>query len=121
MTGLESLLLSLGSGVLSGAVGWYVRQRAIPEAVKAEPIAFVRQWKPLTPAQIAQAFQGWNETDGRWRAQWDLLSNELEGALSDIAQTKATPEELARWAGRVEMLMHWRAQLLALRRKAGEE
>jgi hypothetical protein len=46
------------------------------------------------------------------------LSNELEGALSDIAQTKSTPEELARWAGRVEMIVHWRAQLLALGRQA---
>jgi hypothetical protein len=63
-------------------------------------------------AQIAQAFQGWNESDPRWRAQWDLLSNELEGALTNIAQTKSTPEELARWAGRVEMIVHWRAQLL---------
>lgn len=81
-------------------------------------MAFVRQWRPLTPAEIAAAFAGWNETDARWRAQWDLLSNELEGALGDITQTKATAEELARWAGRVEMIVHWRAQLLALRKGA---
>lgn len=79
-------------------------------------LPFVRGWRPLTPAQIAEAMNGWTDADPRWRALWDLLSNELEGALADLSATGAKPEELARWAGRIEMLLHWRAQLLALRR-----
>lgn len=113
MTILETLMLALLAAIAAGAAVYFLRPKTRPAA----PLAFVRQWRPLTPEQIVQAFAGWNESDPRWRAQWDLLSNELEGVLADIAQTKSTPEDLARWAGRLEMVVHWRAQLLALRRR----
>lgn len=51
---------------------------------------------------------------------WDLLSTEMEAALADIHRTGSTPEELGRWAGRLDMLLLWRAQLLNMRGK-GEQ
>lgn len=108
---LVSGLLGAGAAL---CVVWALRRPAV------KPIHFVRSWRAMTPAEMHAAFSGWTDSDPRWRAMWDLLSTELEGALADIHNTGASPEQLGRWAGRIEMLLQWRAQLLNMRGKPGE-
>lgn len=116
MDALHFLVSALLGAACALGINFCLRLGPAGGVRKTQCVPFVRGWRPLTPAQIAEAMNGWTDSDPRWRALWDLLSTELEGALADLSATGAKPEELARWAGRIEMLLHWRAQLLALRR-----
>ncbi|HEV8383763.1 MAG TPA: hypothetical protein VGQ11_02750 [Candidatus Acidoferrales bacterium] len=107
--------------VVAFAVGQWLLVRAVNRTERTKktdrtPLVFVRAWKPLNDDQLREIIGGWNETDPKWKALWDCLSRELESTLADVHSTSSDPHELARWAGRIEELMLWRANLLAWRK-----
>lgn len=122
---MSAILPLILSGVLLVCVGILVGVAVFMwrEARKspARVTCFVRSWKPFDDAQLRAALSGWNDTDPRWRALWDLLAREVEAELGSLTGVKSDAQELARAVGRLEELLHLRAQLLVFRGREPRE
>lgn len=112
-------LLVVAVVILIAAVCYLMNR---PAAEAGERVRFfVRSWKPFDDAELRAALAGWGDTDPRWRALWELLSREVEAELQGLTNVRTDPHELARWAGRLEELLHLRTQLLVFRGKEPRE
>lgn len=123
MTSLITVLLFCIAGLLAiaaGAIVWHCWERS-PAQVQTPALTtycFVRAWKPMDDAQLAAALGGWRESDPKWKAMWDVLAREMEAEIQGLTTAKGA-EELSRVAGRLEMVMLIRQNLLRWRQLPG--
>lgn len=120
MTFPQILALTLAAACFTAAAGglalwWFLRPSTL-NPQPSTPLHFVRTWKPLPPEQWAAAFRAWPETDPRWRAMWDLLCHHLEAELAGMESIGPDPHAIAQAAGRLQMLLFLRSQMLNLRK-----
>lgn len=121
---MMELIVASSLSLIAVALAVLVGMRwARPSAAVQSPApqVFVRNWKPMTDDQLRATLGGWKETDPKWRALWDSISRELEAELSGITSVSSNPQELARWAGRIETLLQWRRQLAHWRQLPSED
>lgn len=112
-------VVAAGIGIGMLAARWALN-RGTPGG-PALPRYFVRTWKKLDDAQLRAALGSWNETDPRWQAVWELLQREFEGELAVFSSGETEALVLARVAGRLDMLLQLRRELLTFRGKEPRE
>lgn len=113
---IPATLLLVALAFVAGAA-WKRRRRH----AKPRTVVFTRSWQKMGRDQIARQLAGWGETDPRWRALWDLYGEEFEAALLEVHSLPSTPEAMLEWKGRMQMMLHLRAQLLNLRNGKSDE
>lgn len=113
---LHVLSILQGLTLIAGGV-LILRLYRTPPLANPRVIHFVRTWKPMSDAEMIAALGSWNETDPRWRAVWDLLQREYEGELAGFSNVTTEALELARTAGRLDMIIQLRRQILTFRGK----